>query len=70
MSADLRRALERDLSDPMVPSAFVFLEALPLTPHGKVDRRSLQAPTAPGLKRSHISSRRALLWKKRLEEMS
>jgi amino acid adenylation domain-containing protein len=43
-AVDLRRALERDLPDPMIPSAFVFLEALPLTPHGKVDRRSLPAP--------------------------
>jgi amino acid adenylation domain-containing protein len=45
-ATDLRHALLQELPDPMVPSAFVFLEALPLTPHGKVDRRSLPAPDA------------------------
>jgi amino acid adenylation domain-containing protein len=46
--ASLREFLRRKLPSYMVPSAFVFLDALPLLPNGKIDCRRLPPPDESG----------------------
>jgi amino acid adenylation domain-containing protein len=41
---DLRGFLKQKLPDYMIPSTFVILDKLPLTPAGKVNRKALPAP--------------------------
>jgi len=42
--SELRQQLRQQLPAYMVPSVFVVLEALPLNPNGKVDRKALPIP--------------------------
>ena len=58
-TSDLRNFLKSKLPDYMIPSLFVFLECLPLTANGKVDRRALPAPdqSRPELEESFLAPR-------------
>jgi aspartate racemase len=42
---ELRQFLQQTLPDYMIPSAFVRVESLPVTPNGKIDRRALPQPS-------------------------
>ncbi|MHC5858901.1 non-ribosomal peptide synthetase [Nostoc sp.] len=57
--SQLRRFLKQQLPDFMVPTIFMALKAMPLTPNGKVDRKALPKPDAsrPELEANYVAPR-------------
>ncbi|AVE03295.1 non-ribosomal peptide synthetase [Pseudomonas palleroniana] len=51
----LRRALKTRLPDYMVPTHLLFLERMPLTPNGKLDRKGLPKPDVSQLQQVYVA---------------
>jgi amino acid adenylation domain-containing protein len=60
--SDLRKFLKQKLPDHMIPTAFVSLDKLPLTPTGKINRHSLPEPDyfRPELETPFVPARNAI----------
>ncbi len=72
---ELHDLLGRTLPDYMIPSAFAFIDAFPLTPNGKIDRARLALTPLEGSEREHertwprtsIEQQLAAIWRKLLD---
>ncbi|HLP60630.1 MAG TPA: amino acid adenylation domain-containing protein [Candidatus Deferrimicrobium sp.] len=56
-TSELRTYLQGCLPDYMIPSFFMFLEKIPLTPNGKIDRKALPGVGSVNMAKEYISPR-------------
>ena len=67
-AAELRRFMRQSLPDYMIPSRFVAMAALPMTPNRKIDRNALPEPEsnvihiAPAEPQGEIETQLAAIW--------
>lgn len=54
---ELRQFLQATLPEHMIPAAFVFLDAMPLNPNGKIERRALPIPELAGAADHYVAPR-------------
>ena len=59
-SRQMREFLHEKLPEHMLPSVFVVLDAFPLTPSSKIDRRALPAPGSTELSEGYVAPRTEL----------
>jgi amino acid adenylation domain-containing protein len=60
VTTELKQTLTAKLPDYMLPAHFIQLTKLPLTANGKLDKKSLPAPTGTGLSKEYVAPRTAV----------
>ena len=59
-TAELKQTVTATLPDYMLPAHFIQLTKLPLTGNGKLDKKSLPAPTGTGMAKEYVAPRTAI----------
>ncbi|MDD1979880.1 AMP-binding enzyme, partial [Pseudomonas tussilaginis] len=56
----IREPLRQTLPDYMVPAQLLFIEQMPLSPNGKLERKALPKPDANRVQKAYVAPRTAL----------